>query len=56
MKQKILENGEEIEVSNEEILKLKEMKLIYFCPDCNLYHTEEDLSINDIENILKSNL
>jgi hypothetical protein len=47
MMQTIVDNGEVIEVSNEEILFLAEKGMVYLCPDCNVYHTDLMITIDE---------
>jgi uncharacterized protein with PIN domain len=46
----IVDNGEEMEVSREELKKVR--SLVYYCPECKHYHLWEGKSFEDIEEVL----
>jgi len=48
----IIENGEELSVTDEQIEMLIERILIYECSVCGFYHATDRNTLNDIENVL----
>jgi hypothetical protein len=51
---KIIENGEEMEITDEQAARLVAADMIYSC-DCGegFYHLEIGLNFNDVESFLK---
>ena len=49
----IIENGEQLDVTPEEFLKVRRVKgLIYYCPECRAYHLFDGKDFEDVEAIL----
>ena len=46
----IIENGEQLDVTLEQLRKVRE--LVYWCPQCHCYHLWEGKDFADIEGIL----
>jgi len=46
----ILENGESMEVSREELKRIRH--LVYYCPECPGYHLWSENDFEDIEAVL----
>jgi len=49
----ILENGEELRVTNCGINKLLKLGMIYFCTECNFYHCALGYSLDEVEKMIK---
>lgn len=48
----IIDNGEELEINTDQTMKLMAKDLIYKCADCNCYHTNGELSLDEIKKML----
>ena len=46
----IIENGEQLDVTQEELRKVR--KLVYYCPECKVYHLWDGKSFEDVEEVL----
>ena len=46
----IVENGEQMDVTPEELRKVR--KMVYWCPQCRCYHLWEGKDFEDIELII----
>jgi len=49
----IIENGEQLEVSEEEARHLWKIRVIYKCRECNCYHIHSQWDMDDVEEELK---
>jgi hypothetical protein len=52
--EKIIENGEELNVTRIGIENLLILGMVYYCPDCGFYHCVNGFTLNDIETTIKA--
>jgi hypothetical protein len=53
VKATIIENGEQLEVTEAEARHLWKIRVIYKCRECNCYHIHDQWDMDDIETELK---